>query len=101
MVIASGGAGVVPREAANIAVVIPTLNEEQSIGDVVRRMPRDLVRRVIVADGGSSDATAARAAEAGADVIDGRARIRAGLSDGDHGRGRCRHFGIHGRRRRR
>ena len=54
---------------AGIAVVIPTLDEEVSIGEVVRRIPRDLVSRVIVADGGSSDATAARARAAGADVI--------------------------------
>jgi glycosyltransferase involved in cell wall biosynthesis len=52
-----------------IVVVIPTLNEEQSIGDVVRGIPRDVVGRIIVADGGSSDATAARAKDAGAEVI--------------------------------
>ena len=54
---------------ASIVVVIPTLNEEQSIGDVVRGIPRDVVGRVIVADGGSSDATAACARDAGAEVI--------------------------------
>jgi glycosyltransferase involved in cell wall biosynthesis len=53
-----------------IAVVIPTLNEEASIGAVVRAIPRDLVSRIIVADGGSRDATAARAAQAGAEVIE-------------------------------
>ena len=47
--------------AGHVVVVIPTLNEEQSIGDVVRAIPRDVVDRIIVADGGSSDATAARA----------------------------------------
>jgi len=52
-----------------VAVVIPTLNEEDAIGAVVRAIPRDLVERVIVADGQSSDSTAARAAGAGADVI--------------------------------
>jgi glycosyltransferase involved in cell wall biosynthesis len=54
---------------ADIVVVIPTLNEEQSIGDVVRGIPRNVVSRVIVADGGSSDTTAARARDAGAEVI--------------------------------
>jgi glycosyltransferase involved in cell wall biosynthesis len=53
----------------SIVVVIPTLNEEQSIGDVVRGIPRDMVSRIIVADGGSHDATAARASDAGAAVI--------------------------------
>lgn len=51
------------------AVVIPTLNEEASIDGVVRALPRQWVDRVIVADGGSRDATAARARAAGAEVI--------------------------------
>ena len=51
-------------------VAIPTLNEEQSIAEVVRRIPRDVASRIIVADGGSRDDTRARAREAGADVID-------------------------------
>ena len=50
------------------AAVIPTLNEEAAIGGVVRAL-RDGVDRVIVADGGSTDATAERAREAGAEVI--------------------------------
>src|SRR5262249_5920354 len=72
------------REAAagRVVVVIPTLDEEQSIADVVRGIPRAIVSRVIVADGGSRDATAARAKAAGADVIDagrgyGRACLKA------------------------
>jgi glycosyltransferase involved in cell wall biosynthesis len=51
------------------ALIIPTLNEADSIGAVVREVPRDLIDRVIVADGGSTDATTACAAAAGADVI--------------------------------
>ena len=54
----------------DIVVVIPVLNEEHSIGEVVRQIPRHLVRRVIVADGGSRDATADVARTAGAEVID-------------------------------
>jgi glycosyltransferase involved in cell wall biosynthesis len=66
---------------ARIVVVIPTLNEEQSIADVVRRVPHPLVERVIVADGGSRDATVARATRAGAHVIDaGRGYGRACLA---------------------
>jgi len=52
-----------------VAVVIPTLDEEASIAGVVGALPRDTVSRVIVADGGSTDATAERARAAGADVI--------------------------------
>src|SRR5258707_423875 len=67
-------------EVSGIVVVIPTLDEEQSIADVVRSLPRAIVSRVIVADGGSSDATAQRASAAGADVIDaGRGYGRACL----------------------
>src|SRR5947209_15893501 len=55
--------------AGRVVVVIPTLDEEQSIADVVRGLPRAIVSRVIVADGGSRDATAQRASAAGADVI--------------------------------
>lgn len=51
------------------AVIIPTLNEAESIDRVVAEIPRDLIHRIIVADGGSSDATAARAEAAGAEVI--------------------------------
>jgi len=52
-----------------VAVVIPTFNEAESIGAVVAGLPRDIVNRVIVADGGSSDGTRERAQTAGAEVI--------------------------------
>jgi len=83
MTVAADTDRVVRRQAGEgtVAVVVPTLNEEASIGEVVRRLPRDLVRRVIVADGGSSDATVLRAKNAGADVIDaGRGYGRACLA---------------------
>ena len=63
-----------------VAVAIPTLNEADSIADVVRSIPRDVVDQVIVADGGSADRTREEAHEAGADVIDaGRGYGRACL----------------------
>jgi glycosyltransferase involved in cell wall biosynthesis len=52
-----------------VAVIIPTFNEAESIGDVVTALPGDLVRRVIVADGGSTDATVRAARTAGASVV--------------------------------
>lgn len=58
----------------NIVVVIPTLNEEDAIGDVVRGVPRGRVSEIIVVDNGSTDLTASRAAAAGARVIPARAR---------------------------
>jgi glycosyltransferase involved in cell wall biosynthesis len=52
-----------------VALVIPTLNEEESIGEVIRAVPRDMVDEVFVADSGSEDRTVERAGEAGARVI--------------------------------
>jgi glycosyltransferase involved in cell wall biosynthesis len=52
----------------SIAAVIPAYQEEKHIGDVVRRT-RQQLDDVLVVDDGSNDQTAARAREAGADVI--------------------------------
>jgi glycosyltransferase involved in cell wall biosynthesis len=58
-------------DLSKVAVIIPTLNEEDSIAEVVKSIPRDVAHRIIVADGGSRDTTVRRASVAGADVIDG------------------------------
>jgi glycosyltransferase involved in cell wall biosynthesis len=50
-------------------VVIPALNEEEPIGDVVRAIPAGLVDEVVVVDNGSTDRTADRARAAGARVV--------------------------------
>jgi len=52
-----------------VTVVIPTFNEAESIGSVVAEIPRDVVSRIVVVDGGSSDDTAEVARTAGAEVI--------------------------------
>ena len=52
-----------------VAVVIPTLNEAESIGAVIAALPRHLVDHIIVADGGSTDGTPQIARGAGAEVI--------------------------------
>jgi glycosyltransferase involved in cell wall biosynthesis len=56
-------------ESLAVAVVIPTLNEAESITGVVQEIPRDLAQEIIVVDGGSSDGTALAAESAGARVI--------------------------------
>ena len=56
-------------EAASVAVVIPTFNEAESIAAVVAELPREVVGRVIVADGGSTDGTPEQALKAGAEVV--------------------------------
>lgn len=54
-------------DRSRIAIVIPALNEQDTIGTVVREASRHGV--VIVVNDGSRDATAERAASAGADVV--------------------------------
>lgn len=65
---------------ATLAVVIPALDEEESIGGVVAAVPRRLqgVGRVhvVVVDDGSRDATRARALAAGADRVVSHVRNR-------------------------
>ena len=58
-----------PPPATSVAVVIPTFNEAESIGGVITELPRDIVTRVFVADGGSTDGTPDVARQAGAEVI--------------------------------
>lgn len=57
-----------------VAVVIPALNEEEPIAEVIRAVPRDAVDEVIVVDSGSEDRTVERARAAGARVIVERQR---------------------------
>lgn len=52
----------------SVDVIIPALDEEQTLGAVVRAIPRT-VRQVVVADNGSTDGTAAVARAAGAVVV--------------------------------
>jgi glycosyltransferase involved in cell wall biosynthesis len=55
---------------ARISVVIPALNEEHAIVEVVRNLvAQELVREVIVVDNGSTDRTGVNATSAGARVI--------------------------------
>ncbi|MBA2621998.1 MAG: glycosyltransferase family 2 protein [Chthoniobacterales bacterium] len=54
-----------------VSVIIPALNEEEPIADVVRGcLATRLPSEVIVVDNGSSDRTAERAQDAGARVVD-------------------------------
>lgn len=53
-----------------VSVVIPALNEEEPIADVVRAVAAtNIPREIIVADNGSTDRTAERARSAGAKVV--------------------------------
>jgi glycosyltransferase involved in cell wall biosynthesis len=62
-----------PGAGAPLAVVIPAYNEESTVGEVVTEIPREaagLQTEVIVVVDGAKDASAARAAQAGALVCD-------------------------------
>ena len=52
-----------------VAVIIPALNEEGSIGAVIAGLLANGAARVIVADNGSTDRTASLAMQAGATVV--------------------------------
>ncbi|RXH55742.1 glycosyltransferase family 2 protein [Granulicella sibirica] len=54
---------------AQVSIIIPALNEHESIGHVVGEMPWDLIAECIVVDNGSTDGTGEIAAKAGARVI--------------------------------
>lgn len=52
-----------------VSVIIPALNEEETIADVVRSVPRETTSNIIVVDNGSNDRTAEQARGAGARVV--------------------------------
>ena len=63
-----------------LTVVIPTLNEGKSIGRTIDVIPRDLdwlQVDIIVVDGNSTDATAAKAEKRGARVINEPRKVTA------------------------
>lgn len=63
------------KGATRVSVVLPALDEQATVGRIVERIRRDLVERaplvdeLVVMDSGSTDATAAVAAAAGARVV--------------------------------
>src|ERR1700761_1512696 len=63
--------GTAPVQAMThrVSVVIPALNEEEAIADVVAGVAEQEVEDIIVVDNGSTDRTAERARRAGARVV--------------------------------
>ncbi len=53
-----------------IDVIIPAFNEERAVGLVVRDIPKDLVRHIVVVNNASNDRTSEMARSAGAVVVD-------------------------------
>ena len=75
---------------SGLSVIIPTLNEAETLGGLLAQLQeqRDLALDIIVADGGSTDATLAIAEEKGAHILGadrGRgAQMNAGAKSADH-----------------
>lgn len=53
-----------------IDIIIPALNEENAVSRVIRDLPKDILRNIIVVDNGSTDNTAEKARQAGAIVLE-------------------------------
>ena len=58
------------RDLMIIDVIIPAYNEEKSISNVIRDIPDEMVRNIVVCNNNSSDKTKENALEAGAVVVD-------------------------------
>ena len=52
-----------------VAVIIPALNEQKAICNVLKEIPTSIVDEVIVVDNGSTDRTSEKAAACGATVL--------------------------------
>jgi glycosyltransferase involved in cell wall biosynthesis len=52
-----------------VSVIIPALNEEESLPSLLAAIPQEAVNEIVVVDNGSSDATAAVARQGGARVV--------------------------------
>jgi glucosyl-3-phosphoglycerate synthase len=61
------------RAGTSLSVCLPTLDEERSVGDIVRMVDflreQGLVDEIVVSDSGSNDATTAIASAAGATIV--------------------------------
>lgn len=74
---ALAGSGLLTGLPAEIAVIIPALNEERRVAAAVESARQAPAAEVIVVDGGSADRTAEAAQQAGARVVaSGRGRAR-------------------------
>lgn len=77
--------------SVKLGVVIPALNEEETIGAVVAGVPRLILGcrevEVVVVDDGSTDATYERATRAGADRVISHRRNRGLVASFNHGVG--------------
>jgi glucosyl-3-phosphoglycerate synthase len=78
------GALLAAKDGTTVGVVLPALNEEETVGEIVAAIRSDLVEaaqlvdELVVVDSGSTDGTARAAAAAGARVV-GREEVLPGI----------------------
>lgn len=58
-----------PYKNKRIILIIPASNEEKKIGQVLRKIPRNILDKILVVDDGSTDCTATVAEKAGVQVM--------------------------------
>ena len=68
------GVGRTGAAALAVTAIVPAWNEAEVVGRVLAEIPLDVVDRVIVVDGGSTDGTPDIAARSGAEVVRQRRR---------------------------